>query len=72
MSQYRKRIDNLMQKKEQRLKTAVVIADIIKRGEYVYKGNIYSEAQFGALMKKVNPNVIILDDTKIADISNQK
>jgi len=36
-----------------------------------YKGNVYNEEQFKELMKRVNPDVIILDDTKMADISRQ-
>ena len=43
--------------------TPIVIAAITEYGEYAYEGKIYSEAQFAALMKKLNPNTIVLDDT---------
>lgn len=71
MNQYKKRINNLMQKKERRLKTPVVIANITEHGTFVYKGNMYNEDRFRELMKRINPNVIILDDTKVVDISRQ-
>lgn len=71
MNQYKKRINDLKQRKDRRLKTPVVIANITEHEEYVYKGNVYNEEQFRELMKKVNPDVIILDDTKMADISRQ-
>lgn len=44
--------------------TPIVIAAITEYGKYAYEGKIYSEAQFAALMKKLNPNTIVLDDTK--------
>ena len=69
MNQYRKRIDNLLQRKEQRLKTPIVIADVTEHSEYVYKGVIYSKEKFEILMKKAKPKVNILDDTKAADAS---
>lgn len=71
MNQYKKRINDLKQRKERRLKTSVVIANITEHEEYVCKGNVYNEEQFRELMKRVNPDVIILDDTKMADISRQ-
>lgn len=71
MNQYKKRINDLKQRKERRLKTPMVIANITEYEEYVYKGNVYNEEQFRELMKRVNPDVIILDDTKMADINRQ-
>ena len=65
MNQYRKRIDDLERKREQRLKVPVVIAAISETGAYIYNGNIYNEAQFRNHMKKISPDTIILDDTKI-------
>ena len=65
MNQYKKRITVLEQRKKRSLMTPIVIAAITECGEYVYEGKIYSEAQFVALMKKLNPNTIVLDDTKV-------
>ena len=64
MNQYKKRITVLEQKKKRNLITPIVIAVITEYGEYAYEGKIYSETQFAALMKKLNPNTIVLDDTK--------
>ena len=64
MNQYKKRITVLEQKKKRSLMTPIVIAAITEYGEYAYEGKIYSEVQFAALMKKLNPNTIVLDDTK--------
>lgn len=65
MNAYKKRIYDLEQKKERRLKTPVVIATITECGEYAYTGKIYSKEQFQELMKKVRPDTIILDDTRL-------
>ncbi|MDE7418229.1 MAG: hypothetical protein K2N44_18310 [Lachnospiraceae bacterium] len=64
MNQYRKRITALEQKKKRSPTTPIVLAAITEYGEYAYEGKIYSEVQFAALMKKLNPNTIVLDDTK--------
>ena len=64
MNQYKKRITVLEQRKKRSLMIPIVIAAITEYGEYAYEGKIYSEAQFAALMKKLNPNTIVLDDTK--------
>ena len=64
MNQYKKRITVLEQRKKRSLMTPIVLATITEYGEYDYEGKIYSEAQFAVLIKKLNPNTIVLDDTK--------
>lgn len=62
MNQYISRLSELEQKRSKRLKTPVVIVTLTDSGEYEYKGKIYSKEQFDALMEKVRPNTIILND----------
>lgn len=62
MNQYIRRLSELEQKRSERLKTPVVIVTLTDLGGYEYKGKIYSKEQFNALMEKVQPNTIILDD----------
>lgn len=65
MSRYRKRIDNLERKREQKLKVPVVIAVMSAIGVYIYNGNMYNEEQFRTFVEKVKPDTIILDNTKL-------
>lgn len=62
MNQYIRRLSELEQKRSERLKTPIVIVTLADSGEYEYKGKIYSKEQFDALMEKVQPNTIILND----------
>ncbi|MDO4943127.1 MAG: hypothetical protein Q4E73_09885 [Lachnospiraceae bacterium] len=62
MNQYIRRLSELEQKRLERLKTPIVIVTLMNSGEYEYKGKLYSKEQFDALMEKVQPNTIILND----------
>lgn len=62
MSQYEKRIQALEMQRNERQKTPVVIAMLTEAGEYVYQGVSYSKKAFDALMEKVRPNTIIIDN----------
>lgn len=62
MNQYIRRLSELEQKRSERLKTPIVMVTLTDSGEYEYKGKIYSKEQFDALIKRVQPNTIVLND----------
>ena len=62
MNQYEKRIQTLEMRRNERQKTPVVIAVLTEAGEYVYRGVSYSRKAFDALMEKVRPDTIIINN----------
>ena len=62
MNQYEKRIQALEMQRNERQKTPVVIAVLTEAGEYVYQGVSYSRKAFDALMEKIRPDTIIIND----------
>lgn len=62
MNQYEKRIQALEMQRNERQKTPVVIAALTEAGEYVYQGVSYSRKAFDALMEKIRPDTIIIND----------
>lgn len=62
MNQYEKRIQALEMLRNERQKTPVVIAVLTETGEYVYQGVSYSRKAFDALMEKIRPDTIIIND----------
>lgn len=62
MNQYEKRIQALEMQRNERQKTPVVIAVLTEAGEYVYQGVSYSRKAFDALMEKIRPDTIIINN----------
>lgn len=62
MNRYEKRIQALERQRDKRQKTPVVIATLTEAGEYLYQGVSYSRKAFDALMKKVSPSTIIINN----------
>ncbi len=53
------------------MKTPIVFAVVTENGDYVYEGITYSKEQFDKLMKKIEPNTIVLDDTRVSGKSHE-
>lgn len=62
MSQYEKRIQALENARNERQSVPVVIAVLTDAGEYLYRGVSYSKKAFDALMEKIRPGAVIVDD----------
>lgn len=62
MNQYEKRIQALEMQRNERQKTPVVIAVLTEAGEYVYQGVSYSRKAFDALLERIRPDTIIIND----------
>ncbi len=62
MNQYKKRIQALERQRDERRKMPVVIVTQTEAGEYLYQGVPYSRKAFDALMEKIRPDVVIIDN----------
>lgn len=62
MNRYEKRIQELERQRDERQKTPVVIATLTEAGKYLYHGVSYSRKAFDALMEKIRPDVVIIDN----------
>jgi len=71
MNHYRKRLEDIERRKELRLKTPVVFVVVTENGDYVYEGITYSKEQYDKLMKRIESNTIVLDDTRVSGISRE-
>lgn len=62
MNQYEKRIQELEKRRNERQRVPVVIATLTGAGEYLYQGILYSKKAFDAIMERIRPETIIVDD----------
>lgn len=62
MNRYEKRIQALERQRDERQKIPVVMITLTEAGGYLYHGVSYSRKAFDALMEKIRPDVVIIDD----------